>query len=150
MAKSSKPRDPTASLPSLNSDWLIVTRILLVLTFRQIMQLVVDHTGRFRPIISVPWTLGELQGEVMQRLPINLFTITRDQVRWRPKFQRASCADINRSNNSSLTMSRLLQSLMTCYRTISNEGVMCYVLRVLCPGWMLCIPHGRLPDFLGP
>ncbi|KAI0285479.1 NAD-P-binding protein [Russula aff. rugulosa BPL654] len=51
-----------------------------VLTFRQIMQLVVDHTGRFRPIISVPWILGELQGEVMQRLPINLFTITRDQI----------------------------------------------------------------------
>lgn len=51
-----------------------------VLTFRQIMQLVVDHTGRFRPIISVPWMLGELQGEVMQRLPINLFTITRDQI----------------------------------------------------------------------
>jgi NADH dehydrogenase len=45
------------------------------------MQLVVDHTGRFRPIISVPWILGELQGEVMQRLPINLFTITRDRVR---------------------------------------------------------------------
>jgi hypothetical protein len=34
------------------------------------MQLVVDHTGRFRPIIYVPWILGELQGE---RLPINLY-----------------------------------------------------------------------------
>ncbi len=45
------------------------------------MKLVVDHTGRFRPIISVPWILGELQGEVMQRLPTNIFTITRDQVR---------------------------------------------------------------------
>jgi hypothetical protein len=45
------------------------------------MQLVVDYTGRYRPIISVPWILGELQGEVMQRLPMNLFTITRDQVR---------------------------------------------------------------------
>jgi hypothetical protein len=81
MAKLSKLRDPTASSLSLNSDWLIVTHILLVLTFRQIMQLVVDHTGRFRPIISVPWIIGELQGEVMQRLPINLFTITRNQVR---------------------------------------------------------------------
>jgi hypothetical protein len=74
-------RDPTASSLSFSSDRLIATHILLVLTFRQIMQLVVDHTGRFRPIISVPWILGELQGEVMQRLPINLFTITRDQVR---------------------------------------------------------------------
>lgn len=81
MAKSSKPWDRTASSLSLDSDWLIVTHILLVLTFRQMMQLVVHHTGRFRPIVSVPWILGELQGEVMQRLPINLFTITRNQVR---------------------------------------------------------------------
>jgi NADH dehydrogenase len=51
-----------------------------IFTFRQIMALVVDNTGRFRPIISVPWKLGELQGEIMQRLPTNLFTITRDQI----------------------------------------------------------------------
>lgn len=78
MAASSKPPDLTAS------DWpvvLFVTHILLVFTFRQIMALVVDHTGRFRPIISVPWKLGELQGEIMQRLPTNVFTVTRDQVR---------------------------------------------------------------------
>jgi hypothetical protein len=68
--------------------------LLLVLTFRQIMQLVVDHTGRFRPIISVPWILGELQGEVMQRLPKNLFTITRSQVSWRPNPQRVSCGQL--------------------------------------------------------
>ena len=54
------------------------------------MQFVVDRTGRFRPIISVPWILGELQGEVMQRLPMNLFTVTRDQVRWRPKSLHSS------------------------------------------------------------
>ena len=90
MAKSSKLQDPTASSLSLNSVRLILTHILLVLTFRQIMQLVVDHTGRFRPIISVPWILGELQGEVMQRLPIKPSTVTRDQVRWRPKSQHSS------------------------------------------------------------
>lgn len=45
------------------------------------MKLVVTHTGRYRPIISVPWKLGELQGEVMQRLPTSIVTITRDQVR---------------------------------------------------------------------
>jgi hypothetical protein len=94
MAKLSKLRDPMASSLSLSSDWLVVIHILLVLTFRQIMQLVVDHTDRFRPIISVPWILGELQGEVMQRLPINIFTITRDQVRWRPKSQPASCGQL--------------------------------------------------------
>ncbi|KAI9507808.1 NAD-P-binding protein [Russula earlei] len=51
-----------------------------VLTLRQIMQLVVKHTGRFRPIVAVPWIIGELQGEIMQRLPTNIFTITRDQI----------------------------------------------------------------------
>ena len=51
------------------------------------MSLVVVHTGRFRPIISVPWKLGELQGEIMQRLPANVFTITRDQVRLCPKLK---------------------------------------------------------------
>jgi hypothetical protein len=35
------------------------------LTFRQIMSLVVIHTGRFLPIVSVPWKLGELK--IMQR-----------------------------------------------------------------------------------
>jgi hypothetical protein len=45
------------------------------------MKLVVTHTGRFRPIISVPWKLAELQGEILQRLPASVFTVTRDQVR---------------------------------------------------------------------
>ncbi|KAH9996023.1 hypothetical protein BJV77DRAFT_189539 [Russula vinacea] len=35
------------------------------LTFCQIMSLVVIHTGRFLPIVSVPWKLGELK--IMQR-----------------------------------------------------------------------------------
>jgi hypothetical protein len=45
------------------------------------MELVVKYTGRYRPIIPVPWVVGELQGEVLQRLPRNIFTVTRDQVR---------------------------------------------------------------------
>ncbi|KAI0275305.1 NAD-P-binding protein [Gloeopeniophorella convolvens] len=51
-----------------------------VLTFREIMELVVKHTGRFRPIVPVPWLMGQLQGEVLQRLPTNIFTVTGDQV----------------------------------------------------------------------
>jgi hypothetical protein len=46
------------------------------------MELVVKYTGRFRPIVPVPWFVGELQGEILQRLPTNMFTVTRDQVRF--------------------------------------------------------------------
>jgi hypothetical protein len=52
------------------------------------MTLVVVHTDRFRLVISVPWKLGELQGEIMQRLPANVFTITCDQVHLCPKYQQ--------------------------------------------------------------
>jgi hypothetical protein len=46
------------------------------------MQLVIDHTGRrSRPIIALPWVVGELQAAFMQLLPTSIFTITRDQVR---------------------------------------------------------------------
>ncbi|KAH9965124.1 NAD-P-binding protein [Lactifluus volemus] len=51
-----------------------------ILNFRQIMELVVKYTGRFRPIVPVPWFVGELQGEILQRLPTNIFTVTRDQI----------------------------------------------------------------------
>jgi len=51
-----------------------------VLTFRQMMKIVVDYTGRFRPIVALPWVVGELQAEVMQLLPQNIFTITHDQI----------------------------------------------------------------------
>ena len=44
------------------------------------MELVVDHTGRFRPIVSLPWVVGELQAAVMRLLPASIFTITHDQV----------------------------------------------------------------------
>jgi len=49
------------------------------------MQLVVDHTGRFRPIVSLPWVVGELQAAIMRLLPASIFTITRDQVRLMPE-----------------------------------------------------------------
>ena len=45
------------------------------------MQLVIDHTSRFRPIVALPWVVGELQAAIMQLLPTTIFTITRDQVR---------------------------------------------------------------------
>ena len=44
------------------------------------MELVLKYTKRIRPIISLPWFVGEAQGAIFERLPPNLFTVTRDQV----------------------------------------------------------------------
>ena len=52
------------------------------------MKLVVDHTGRFRPIVPLPWVVGELQAAIMRLLPASIFTITPDQVRLMHTSQR--------------------------------------------------------------
>ncbi|GLB35922.1 putative NAD(P)H-binding [Lyophyllum shimeji] len=52
-----------------------------VFTFRQLMELVLKYNHRYRPIISLPFQVGMLQGAVLERLPVNLFTITRSQVK---------------------------------------------------------------------
>lgn len=52
----------------------------LVFSFKEIMHLVLKHTGRTRPVIPVPWAIGKLQGAVLERLPENILTMTRDQV----------------------------------------------------------------------
>jgi hypothetical protein len=44
------------------------------------MHLVLRYTRRRRPVISLPFAIGMLQGLVLERLPNNLFTLTRAQV----------------------------------------------------------------------
>ena len=44
------------------------------------MQQVLRYTGRRRPIVSLPFSVGMLQGAVLEQLPVNLFTVTRAQV----------------------------------------------------------------------
>ncbi|KAH7930391.1 NAD(P)-binding protein [Leucogyrophana mollusca] len=51
-----------------------------VFTYREIMKLVLKYTNRRRPIVSIPFAVGMLQGAVMERLPETLFTVTRAQV----------------------------------------------------------------------
>ncbi|KAF5388462.1 hypothetical protein D9757_004628 [Collybiopsis confluens] len=51
-----------------------------IFTYKEIMQLVLKYSGRRRPIISLPFWMGKLQGTVMEQLPINLLTVTRAQV----------------------------------------------------------------------
>ncbi|KDR85435.1 hypothetical protein GALMADRAFT_234311 [Galerina marginata CBS 339.88] len=51
-----------------------------VFTYRELMQLILDITGRRRAVVSLPFSVGMLQGAILERLPINLFTVTRSQV----------------------------------------------------------------------
>ncbi|KAG6911623.1 hypothetical protein DXG01_011926 [Tephrocybe rancida] len=52
-----------------------------IFTFRQIMELVLKYNNRYRPVISVPFAIGLFQGAILEKLPANLFTLTRDQVK---------------------------------------------------------------------
>ncbi|EAU92772.2 NADH dehydrogenase [Coprinopsis cinerea okayama7 len=49
--------------------------------FRQLMAFVLKYIPRTRPIISLPLSVGMVQAAVMEKLPVNLFTITRDQIK---------------------------------------------------------------------
>ncbi|KAK6910186.1 NADH dehydrogenase [Kwoniella mangroviensis CBS 8886] len=53
-----------------------------VYTYREIMQLVLRYSGYQgrRLIISLPFWVGKIQGFFLEKLPENLFTVTRDQV----------------------------------------------------------------------
>lgn len=49
-----------------------------VISFREVMELVVAETGRHRPLVPVPLAIGSLQGAVLEWLPVP--PLTRDQV----------------------------------------------------------------------
>lgn len=51
-----------------------------VFTYRQIMELVLKYTNRYRPIVSVPFAVGRLQASVLERLPESVLSLSRDQV----------------------------------------------------------------------
>jgi hypothetical protein len=54
-----------------------------VYTYREMMEMVLKYSNRRRPVISLPFAVGSLQGLVLEQLPVNLFTVTRAQVRIR-------------------------------------------------------------------
>jgi len=45
------------------------------------MELVLKYSGTKRFILSLPYFVGMIQGFFLEKLPENLFTVTRDQVR---------------------------------------------------------------------
>ncbi|KZT53299.1 NAD(P)-binding protein [Calocera cornea HHB12733] len=51
-----------------------------VFTYKELMQLVLKYSNLRRPIVSLPFALGKMQGAVLEQLPENLFTVTRSQV----------------------------------------------------------------------
>lgn len=53
----------------------------LVLTYYQMMEIVLKCKKRYRPILSLPYAFGTLQGLLMEKLPENIFTLSRDQVK---------------------------------------------------------------------
>ncbi|EJD03619.1 NAD-binding protein [Fomitiporia mediterranea MF3/22] len=51
-----------------------------IFTYKEMMRLVLKYTGRRRPILSLPYAVGKMQGLVLEQLPPNVLTLTRDQV----------------------------------------------------------------------
>ncbi|KAK0466461.1 uncharacterized protein EV420DRAFT_1261166 [Desarmillaria tabescens] len=51
-----------------------------VFTYRELMGLVLKYNGRYRPIVSLPFFVGRIQGFFLEKLPINMFTVTRAQI----------------------------------------------------------------------
>lgn len=49
-----------------------------VISFREVMELVVAETGRRRPLVPVPLAIGSMQGALLEWLPVP--PLTRDQV----------------------------------------------------------------------
>ena len=52
-----------------------------VFTYYEMMEIVLQCKNRYRPVLSLPYAFGMAQGFIMERLPENIFTLSRDQVR---------------------------------------------------------------------
>ncbi|KAK0439768.1 hypothetical protein EV421DRAFT_1905666 [Armillaria borealis] len=52
-----------------------------VFTYRELMSLVLKYNSRYRPIVSLPFFVGQMQGFFLEKLPINMFTVTRAHIK---------------------------------------------------------------------
>lgn len=52
-----------------------------VFTYYEMMEIVLKCKNRYRPVLSLPYAFGMVQGFFMEKLPENIFTLSRDQVR---------------------------------------------------------------------
>lgn len=76
-----------------------------VLTYKELMELVLKYTERRRLVLSLPFQLGLLQGSIMEQLPVNLFTVTRSQVE-----QLKGDNIVNTNSSPRITFQELLQT----------------------------------------
>jgi len=76
-----------------------------VVSYRKIMEIVLHHTNRWRPIVSLPFAAGLLQASVLEKLPHNLFTLTRDQVKQLKKDNIVSSPSHGTRGNAAGTVS---------------------------------------------
>ncbi|TDL28025.1 NAD-binding protein [Rickenella mellea] len=51
-----------------------------VYTYKEMMKLVLEYSNLTRPIMSLPFASGMIQGFFLEKLPPNLFTVSRDQI----------------------------------------------------------------------
>lgn len=52
-----------------------------VYTYRELMELTLKYSEKSRPILSMPFFVGMIQGFFLEKLPENIFTVTRSQAR---------------------------------------------------------------------
>ncbi|KAI0785012.1 NAD(P)-binding protein [Abortiporus biennis] len=52
-----------------------------VMSLREILEATLHYKKRWRPVVPVPFFVATLQASILEHLPQNLFTITRDQVK---------------------------------------------------------------------
>jgi NADH dehydrogenase len=52
-----------------------------VLTYYEMMEIVLKCKNRYRPILSLPYAFGTVQGFVLEKLPETIFTLSRDQLK---------------------------------------------------------------------
>lgn len=60
---------------------IILFNPCIVYTYKEIIKLTFDKAEIKRLIMPLPWSIFYIQGFLMEFLPPNFFTITRDQVR---------------------------------------------------------------------
>ena len=59
----------------------LTSRSYPVLTYYEMMEIVLKCKNRYRPILSLPYAFGTVQGFVLEKLPETIFTLSRDQVK---------------------------------------------------------------------
>lgn len=62
-----------------SEDLSLLIGLFPVMSFREVIQAVLHTKKRWRPIVSLPYFVGQVQAQIFERLPQNGLTITRDQ-----------------------------------------------------------------------